>query len=261
MAELTHSPDGFGAVTPQERAALEALELDVLHLRRRAEIQAEHDPANALYVLKEGCVKASVGLDGGGRQIIGLHFPGDLLGARGLGHAKSVCALHAASDVTVAMIDRTALAALFAAHPRLGFLLYISAQHDAVGLMQRLCSLGQTSARARVAALLVSTCERLRLPVENGGAVRVPFPFTQLELGQMAGLSAVHINRVVKSFVGEGLLSWRRDVVTVWDMPRLREIAALPRHDRTGAFLWPSARPDFAHLAASTAGAFEQTLA
>ena len=54
----------------------------------------------------------------------------------------------------------------------------------------------------------------------------------------MAGLSAVHVNRVVKSLVADELVKWRREVVTVRDAERLRAIASIPGHARDKALAW-----------------------
>ena len=238
MADLADCLDDIAPITHDERRALEAVEAKPQHFRRGVQIRPEDDPANDLFVLKDGCVKSSVALENGDRQIIRLHFPGDLLGSPGLGYTEAVDALHAASDVEVARLDKPRFARLFEDHPRLGILLYLSSQNDRVTLMDRLCSVGQTSARSRVAALLITTCDRMRLTGDEGRQIKIPFPFTQVEMGQMAGLSAVHVNRVVKSLVGDALVTWRREVVTVRDVERLRQIAAIPKHAREKPLSW-----------------------
>jgi CRP/FNR family transcriptional regulator len=239
MADLADCLDDIAPITLAERLALEEIEGEPARFRRGVQIRPEDDPQNGLYVLKEGCVKSSVGLENGDRQIIRLHFPGDLLGSAGLGYTTAVDALHAANDVTVARLERAGFARLFEDHPRLGMLLYLSAQNERVTLMDRLCSVGQTSARSRVAALLITTCDRLRLQGDDATReIKIPFPFTQTEMGQMAGLSAVHINRVVKSLVTDEVVKWRREVVTVRDVDRLRDIASIPRHARDKELAW-----------------------
>ena len=238
MAELADCLDDIAPISAAERAALIDLEAEFLSFRRGVEIRCEMDPENAIFVLKDGCVKSSLGLESGERQIIRLHFPGDLLGTAGLGYTEAVDALHAAGDVKLARLDRRRFAQLFETRPRLGLLLYLSAQNERVTLMDRLCSVGQTSARSRVAALLITTCDRLRLGSDEQGLIRIPFPFTQTEMGQMAGLSAVHVNRVVKGLVQDGLVDWRREVVTVRDLKQLREAAAIPRHHRDKVLAW-----------------------
>lgn len=252
MADLADCLDDIAPITPEERLALEAIEGSPQRYRRGMLIRPEDDPANHIYVLREGCVKSSVALENADRQIIRLHFPGDLLGSAGLGYTESVDALHAASDVEVARLDKTGFARLFEQHPRLGMLLYLSSQNERVTLMDRLCSVGQTSARSRVAALLITTCDRMRLTSDTAREIKIPFPFTQTEMGQMAGLSAVHVNRVVKSLVTDNLVTWRREVVTVRDVERLRHIASIPKHAREKPLSWlpwpAPARDDGARL-------------
>lgn len=238
MAELADCLSDIASLSASDHAALRALEGEVLSFRRGAEIRPQGDPDNAMFLLKDGCVKSSLTLDTGEQQILRLHFPGDLLGTAGIGYTEAVDALHAAGDVKLTTIDRTRFAELFQTHPRVAMLLYMSAQNERVVLMDRLCSVGQTSARSRVAALLITTCDRLRLGSDTEGLIKIPFPFTQPEMGQMAGLSAVHVNRVVKNLVQDGLVTWRRDSVTVRNLDGLRELAAIPRHSRDEGLSW-----------------------
>jgi CRP-like cAMP-binding protein len=50
-------------------------------------------------------------------------------------------------------------------------------------------------------------------------------PLTQAELGDVLGLSTVHVNRIVKQLRAEDLVTWREETVTIKDWPRLQEVA------------------------------------
>ena len=56
-------------------------------------------------------------------------------------------------------------------------------------------------------------------------------PLTQAQLGDLLGLSAVHVNRVLQELRGRELISWRGSTVTILDWPGLQDIAEFdPRY-------------------------------
>ena len=50
-------------------------------------------------------------------------------------------------------------------------------------------------------------------------------PLTQAELGDMLGLSTVHVNRTIQELRRDGLLTWNRDRVVIEDWDRLCAVA------------------------------------
>jgi CRP-like cAMP-binding protein len=49
------------------------------------------------------------------------------------------------------------------------------------------------------------------------------FAVTQAELGDMLGLSAVHVNRVLQELRAKKLIRWERDEVTILQWEQLQE--------------------------------------
>ena len=50
-------------------------------------------------------------------------------------------------------------------------------------------------------------------------------PLTQPELGDVLGLSAVHVNRTIQDLRRHGLLTWDRNKVEILDWGRLCDVA------------------------------------
>jgi CRP-like cAMP-binding protein len=50
------------------------------------------------------------------------------------------------------------------------------------------------------------------------------FPVTQSKLAEALGLSIVHINRVLQSFRAQGVLDFRKQVVTLRDIEKIVEL-------------------------------------
>jgi len=224
MAGLAEHLGHFISLSPAERAALDGLAAGSRHYRRGAVLRAEHGAAGDILLVESGWLFSSAMLEDGRRQIVRLHFRGDLLGLDGLAFDEAPDAISALTDAEVCAIDRAKLGLLFAEHPRLGALLFAAQQVDRVTLTDRLVSLGRSSARGRVAALLLWIARRLRfagLPVDDGFAL----PVTQEEIGDLTGLTAVHVNRTMRVLGEEGLIARSGTSLRILDPDRLARVA------------------------------------
>lgn len=193
-------------LSPNERQALERLEERERHLRRGATLQRENDRVAEMFVLRKGLMMSSVLLDDGSRQILRIHFAGDLLAVSSLIYNDAPETITALSDCTVAPFERAALSALLVEHPRLAALLLVYNQIERVALTDRLAALGRTSAKARVAAILMEMRNRMRIQDKGIGDSFV-LGLTQEEIGDATGLTAVHVNRMLRQLEEEGLIA------------------------------------------------------
>lgn len=211
-------------LSAREREVLDGLATGGKTYRRGTIIRAEHGANGEIFVVVSGWVYSSAMLEDGRRQIVRLHFRGDILGLDGLTFPESPDAISALTDTEVCLIDRGGLATLFSEHPRLGALLFAVQQVDRVILTDRLVSLGRNSARGRVAALLLQIANRMRfanLPVDDGFAL----PLTQEEIGDLTGLTAVHVNRTMRVLSEQGLIGRRGNVLRILQPDRLARVA------------------------------------
>lgn len=75
-----------------------------------------------------------------------------------------------------------------------------------------------------MAHLLCEFLMRLRqVGLSNGYAFRCPL--TQAELGDVLGLSTVHVNRTIQQLRNRGVISWKGETVTVNDAKQLTGLA------------------------------------
>ena len=203
-------------LAPGEVTALERLEERQREVRRGALIQRENDPVGELYVLRRGWVLSYAMLIDGSRQILRIHFPGEFIGTTSAVYKKAPNTLLALTDLTVCPFDKRSLKALLEDHPRLAGLMYLISQAERVSLTDRLASLGRTSARSRVGALLLDMLDRLRLiDAEVGDSF--PLRLTQEEIGDATGLTAVHVNRMMRALVEAGLIERANGAIRILD--------------------------------------------
>lgn len=210
----------FLTLTPGEVAALEKIEERQREVKRGTMLQRENDAVSELFVLRKGWVISSAMLVDGSRQILRIHFPGEFIGSSAAVYKHAPNSLLAVTDLTVSPFDKRALKALLAEHPRLAGLMYLVGQAERVTLTDRLASLGRASARARVGALLLDMLNRLRM---NDPAITDSFPLrlTQEEIGDATGLTAVHVNRMLRALEEAKLIERRNGTIRFLDEERL----------------------------------------
>jgi CRP/FNR family transcriptional regulator, anaerobic regulatory protein len=211
-------------LTAVEQAALEKLEERQRHVRRGAVLQREKEACGELFILRKGLMMSYVLLDDGSRQILRFLFPGDMLGISSAIYHEAPETLAALSDCVVCPFDRGALSELMLEHPRLGALVLVYSQIERVTLTDRLAALGRTSAKARVAALLLDLRNRLRA-TDKSVASAFALGLTQEEVGDATGLTAVHVNRMLRQLEEEKMIAREGGRVTLLDERALARAA------------------------------------
>lgn len=217
-------------LTPAERASIDRLTERELRLRRGATLLRENDRTGELFVLTSGTMMSYVLLDDGSRQILRFLLPGDLVGMPGAIYQHSPETITASTDCVVAPFDRALLGTLIDKHPRLGALLLALSQLERVICTDRLAAIGRTTAKARIAALLLEFRDRLRQLDPTSGDSFAP-GVTQEEIGDATGLTAVHVNRMLRQLEDEELIARDGGRITLLDTAALARVSSyVDRH-------------------------------
>lgn len=207
-------------LTAAEQATLNGFEEQLRNYRRGAVVIPEQENARELFVVGAGWLHSSVVLGNGSRQITRFHFPGDLVGLPLLAFRDSPETVTAVTDAALYPFGRERIGALIAEHPRLGAVLLAHSIAERVTFADRLALLGRTPARTRVAALLCEIYMRMRrLGIPAGGPIALPL--TQEDIGDATGLTAVHVNRMMRVLVEERVIERRAGMIRVLDEARL----------------------------------------
>ena len=211
LAKLGHFID----LTEQEKDALRTLEESPRTYGPGEVLFEEGDtPADNLYVVAEGRLHSSTTLADGGRAILSLYYPGDLIGTNSVAFETSAVTTLTSVESTLCRFPRSGLKTLFAQFPRLAALFYAIAALENVSLQDRLKSIGRTNGKVRIGALILEILYRLRLTNEDLGN-RVELCLTQADIGDAVGLTNVHVHRCLKELEQEGLIERGSGAVTV----------------------------------------------
>jgi CRP/FNR family transcriptional regulator len=183
-----------------------------------------------VYRLSGGWACRAVDWPDGRRAILDIHLPGDIIGleAAVLGHPADEVV--AATALSLQAIDGTRLAELMvdpAAALAISWLL--AEQQRRVDRLA--AALARRDAHERLALMLTDLYDRLsRRDLINSSSYALPL--TQQQIGDHLGLTLVHVNRVLRSLRENGLVSIDRQVVTIRDIERLRQLAASGRAEQ-----------------------------
>lgn len=203
--------------------------LDNLHGRRKnfsagRDMVHQGQADQSAYVLASGWVCSYRLLPGGGRQIVDFQIPGDFLGLRTILYRSAGQSIEPLTKVQASVVSGSDLMDVFARNPRLGTAVLWAASRDDAMVVEHLVGIGRRNALERTAHLLLELGARLTLV---GMATKSGYdcPLSQYLLADALGLSAVHVNRVLRELREDGLLTFRNGRVDMTDFNGLVTLA------------------------------------
>ena len=216
---------GFGELESASEAWLaERVQRDVRALPPRVDLVRQGEGSGPLHVLIEGWAIRYKTLEDGRRQILSVLIPGDIFDING--HlAKSMD--HSISTLTqtrVGLLDDDFLDIARARHSDLEKLLWCDMHVSSAIQRERSTSLGQRTARERMAHFLCELFLRQRSVGLSTGR-RCSFHLTQTELAEALGMTPVYVNRTLQDLRRDGLIQLEQKCLTVLDLPRLEATA------------------------------------
>ena len=225
-----HRLNEFIRLDRLEAEAFAGLAVERRQYNRHHVIRREGDPADHVYLLLEGWVACRLDTADGGHQIVKVHLPGDVLGAPSLALSQAAESLIALNQTSVDVIPSSRLGELFLRSPRLAAAMFLSAQQERIWLMDRLTSIGRTSAAQRLAAFLVSIHDRLS-KIAPMASSTFELPLSQIELADVLGITTVHANRTIQQLERRGMISRSGRSVTLGDLDALRSFSGVPKRE------------------------------
>jgi CRP-like cAMP-binding protein len=178
----------------------------------------------------------------GRRQIVSFHIAGDLLD---LQHLHLSIADHDVQTITAAdvvWIPKTNLRTLARQRPAIAEAFWRDTLIDASIFREWVLNVGRRDARSRVAHMLcefVARCSAAGLGRLEGFV----WPMTQEQIGDATGLTAVHVNRMMKALSAEGAVERQPRGHAVRDWTRLKQIGEFDQ-----AYLHAAASPGLSRV-------------
>ena len=180
------------------------------------------------YILASGWACSYKLLPEGGRQVIDFQIPGDFLGLRSVLFRTADYNVEPVTRIEASEIKRSDLFGVFADNPRLATAVLWAMSRDEAMVVEHLVGLGRRNAAERTAHFLLELAARLKL-VGLGSKAGYACPLSQYQLADALGLSAVHVNRVLRELREAGLVSFQKGEVQFDDFERLVTLADFDR--------------------------------
>lgn len=215
---------GRETMTPEEIAMLENSVDEVRSIPARTIVIRRDERVRNSSLLLEGVMCRYMDDRQGNRQIVAFHVPGDFVDLHGFAMRYLDHDVATLTPTRVALVGHDRLEQIVEQQPRLTRLLWFSTLLDAAMHREWVFRLGRLEADGRVAHLFCELHARLAMvDLVRDGMFR--FPVTQIDIAEAAGVTPVHLNRVLRSLRERGLMTFRGGAVHIQDIGALTALA------------------------------------
>ena len=177
-----------------------------------------------VYRLRAGWACQFRDLSDGRRAIIDVYLPGDVIGLDGALRTRPAENVLTLTSITCEAINaENGLAAMMANKPTALYIAWLLSQRQRRS-DRLLTAVSCLDARGRVAMMLMDFYRRLHAQRLVTSTV-YHLPLTQTQIGNYLGLTAVHVNRVLRSLREEMIVNLERHCVTILNLDQLMTLA------------------------------------
>jgi CRP-like cAMP-binding protein len=214
----------FIPLRPREQQRLADIQSDPLSVRRGKRLTEEGQTGHKVFVLHAGWACSYKDLANGQRQVISFPIAGDFVGLRSALLRTADHSFSALTDAVVTSVAATDIMQCVTEFPRLGTALLWAASRDEAMIVEHLVNVGRRNAIQRMAHFFLELAERLSM-IGIAAPAEFKCPLTQFVLADALGMTAVHVNRVLRQLRELGLLTMGNGVVRMHDVDRLKKLA------------------------------------
>ena len=223
IERVLHRLEMRGPLADDDRAAVRGLPFTYKALDPAAYVIREGEPPEICAVLLSGFAYRHKVTGAGQRQIMSVHMPGEFLDLQNSFLGVVDHNVQTLTRCDIASVPVEALRDLAENHPLVGRAMWIETLIDSAIFREWIVNVGRRDSLSRIAHLL---CE-FALRLEAAGLAhghRYDLPMTQEQIADCAGLTPVHVNRVLKELGRLGLIDREKRSVSIVDWDRLQEI-------------------------------------
>jgi CRP-like cAMP-binding protein len=212
-------------LSDRERAALHEAAGERRSFAARATIVPQGVRQTVSNLLVGGYVARYKDLPGGQRQILQIHLPGDFIDLPSFLLKELEHDLVALTAVRIVTFPHDRLMRITEQHPHLARQLWLGTLIEAAIYREQILSVGRRTALARVAHMFCELYVRHRV-VGLARDHTIDMPLTQLDIGDATGMTAVHVNRMLRRLRDDRLIELAARRLRILDWEGLAETAA-----------------------------------
>lgn len=189
----------------------------------------EGEALSSIYTLFEGWVLLYRELVSGKRQILHIALPGDFIGYQVDGNGGASVNAIALTNSILCSYPYNKLQNRVLSYPQIASRLYEVAIRDMNLCQQLLTITARTNAQARIAYLLLQIYYRVLASsgeyIKSSEHPTIQFPLTQEQIGDSLGLTSIHVNRVLRQFIQQGVINCSKRQLILLDITFLKQLS------------------------------------
>lgn len=212
---LTHT-----SLPTAEQEALLALPAREVTYAAHRDIVRPHQQVDHACLVVEGLAARFDRMRDGQRSATGLYIAGDMCDLPSVVAPTAAWGIEAFTTTKLLLVPHADLRALVSRYPAIAIAFWRDTTLDASRLAKWVANVGRKDAPARLAHLF---CE-VGFRVEQAGLGRkteYTLPATQAQLGELMGLTEMHVNRSLGALRKDEVVAFDRGLVTIEDWERL----------------------------------------
>jgi CRP-like cAMP-binding protein len=221
---LARKLNNFVPMLPDELACLADIQSRRRSVSALTEIVYEGQTDRRVWILQEGWANCYKLVPNGGRQIISFPLPGDFMGLRSILLRTADHSFASLTDAVISDVSSQRMIEVFHEFPRLATAILWATSRDEAMVVEHLVNIGRRSAIERLAHLFLELGQRLKM-VGLMSSTEFACPLNQYVLADALGLTAIHVNRVLRQLRERSLITVKAHQVIIHDLDGLRELA------------------------------------
>lgn len=215
---------GYGSFSAEEIAPLEAACRNHRSVPARKDLIREGDEPGPIFVLLDGWACRYKLLPEGTRQITAFLMPGDCCGLQASVSDHMEHSIATLTLARVAVVPRKRMEVLIESRPAITRAFGWTQLVDQDTLRAWMVSIGRRNSLQRVAHLMCELYVRARnIGLTDDGCLRLPL--TQIVLADALGMTAVHVNRVLRKLRVSGAMELTAGTLIIADIAELAHFA------------------------------------
>jgi CRP/FNR family transcriptional regulator len=212
----------FAALSNTDAKKIAALLVEK-KVKRGENLFWEGDPADWLYVIREGKIKLVKSTPHGKEMVLEMVPPGQVCGTAVIYSPTQLSSAIAETPAVALGLRRTELQRLIYGTPEVAKSVIeylgsrLKAAHDTI------TSLVTSKVETRIAAVLVKLAEHHGSPAPEG--IRINIPLTRKDIADAVGATVETTIRTLSRFQKQKLLATQAKHILIFDLPRLKKLA------------------------------------
>lgn len=212
----------YSNITKNDEKLILELEKEEIEYKTRTTLNL-YEQKNNLFILKSGWLYRYADLQDGRRQVLRVHYPGDIIGLTDIAMCETFGDLATATDVTLCPFQKKHLDKVFIQSPRLTALIFSLGMLEEAILLDRITMIARNNAVNRVANYMLELYSRQKIHTNNTVFTTFNMPLTQDVIADALGLTNVSVSNAFAQLKQENKILNHRKRITILDPDKLKK--------------------------------------